>query len=204
MGELKGHQWQPRELAAWNYAAGWHDAVELVTMTAVDLSESQGYDRAVNTNADGTVDRGVKQLNSSHASATDEIAYDPKASAVWAYANLYKPRRARGQTGFEDWYGYKNGVWLHDSYIGRAAVGVANHLADGLLKRPVPDWEGEPYVHRFETPVADFRFRVGALMASNTRVAAELGWSAATKAKVTEVRGILAAVRSVVHRITPP
>jgi hypothetical protein len=175
MGELKGHQWQPRELAAWNYAAGWHDAVELVIMTAVDLSESQGYDRAVNSNADGTVDRGVKQLNSSHESATDAIAYSPEASAVWAYANLYKPRRARGQTGFEDWYGYTKGVWLHDSYIGRAAIGVSNHLADVLLKRPVPDWQGEPYIHRLET-----------------------------KAKVTEVRGILAAVQGVVHRITPP
>jgi hypothetical protein len=62
MGELKGTQIQPREIVEACYALGWVDALDLVTMVATILSESQGYDRAYNDN--------VSRLGSAQINAT--------------------------------------------------------------------------------------------------------------------------------------
>lgn len=50
MGFLAGKQWQPRDLAALCYEAGWTETLNLVTAIAVCLSESQGYQEAQNDN----------------------------------------------------------------------------------------------------------------------------------------------------------
>lgn len=176
VGELKGHQWQPREICEWAYDAGWQDAKDLVVAVAVCLAESQGYDHAVNTNPDGSTDRGIWQLNSVHKNITDFIAYDPIAATDEAYG-LFK---SRGDS-FDDWAAYKSGVYLHDSYIGRACVGVANFLGDKLLAMPVPPHaDGTPYEHHFTTPIANFQFRLGNTLAHLKQGRKILGWKAAS------------------------
>ena len=198
MGELKGHQWQPRELAAWNYDAGWQDAEQLVVSVMVELAESQGYDHAVNVNPDGSVDRGLWQLNSIHKGITDEIAYDPKRATTAAF-NLYV---ARG--GFGDWAAYTSGVYLHDSYIGRACVGVANCLGERFLAVPVPDHlDGTPYEHKFTTPLANFQHRLAGCLMHSNRGSTTLGWQAAAKSKVAEVQGELAKARTAAKAALP-
>jgi len=198
MGELLGVQLQPREIAELCYEAGWQDAMDLVVAVAVCLAESQGYTRAINVNPNGTKDRGMWQLNSIHEAYTDDLAYDKRRATAAAHS-LW---RGRGG-GFEDWAAFNTGVYLHDSYIGRAAVGVANFLGERLLQKPVPDWADEPYVHHFVTPIADFRFRVGELAAASLHVTKLLGYRAATAARVAEVQKILGLSRGVVHRIRP-
>lgn len=197
MGQLLGHQLQPREIARLAYNAGWVDAYELAVAVAVCLAESQGYERAINENPDGSRDRGIWQLNTVHKDITDEIAYDPEQATAWAF----KLWSAKGN--FSDWAAYKSGVYLHDSYVGRAVVGVANFLGDDILALPVPDWNGAPYVHRFKTPIADFWFRVAEQLAYNEQAAKLLGWTAATKAKVTDVQKKLAAARTVAKATRP-
>lgn len=199
MGELKGHQWQPRELAEFNYDAGWQDAEQLVVSVAVELAESQGFDRAQNVNPDGSIDRGAWQLNSIHKAITDDIAYDIKRATTAAF-RLYVARDS-----FDDWAAYTSGVYLHDSYLGRACVGVANFLADRFLKVPVPDHDdGTPYVHHFETPLADFRFRVGTQLYHNKQAGKALGWESASKAKVLACQVELAKGRAAARPTLPP
>jgi hypothetical protein len=189
MGELRGHQWQPREIAAWAYAAGWKDAMQLVTAVAVCLAESQGYDHAVNVNQDGTTDRGLWQLNSIHAAISDDEAYDPERATQLAWG-LWK---SAGGT-FQPWAAFTSGVYLHDSYVGRATIGVANLLGDALLKLPVPDKpDGSPYEHRLATPVATFLFRLTGCLEHLDEGRRLLGWQAAPKPLVASVQNELAA-----------
>ncbi len=199
MGELKGHQWQPREIAEWCYDAGWQDAEVLLVATCVCLAESQGYDHALNVNPDGSRDRGIWQLNSIHQAITDEIAYDPEAATGVAF-KLYVAR----SSSFGDWAAYNSGVWLHDSYLGRACVGIANFLGDRFLKVPVPDHlDGTPYEHRFTTPVANFQHRLAGCLAHSNRASTTLGWQQAAKSKVAEVQGELAKARTAARAALP-
>jgi hypothetical protein len=153
VGELKGHQLQPREIAALAYEAGWEDAIVLTVAVSVCLAESQGYDHAINVNPDGSQDRGIYQLNSIHKAITDEIAYDPKKATAEAF-KLWVAR----DSDFSDWAAYTSGVYLHDSYLGRATRGVGNFIADELLQWPVPNRaDGTAYEHRFTSPVLSFQ-----------------------------------------------
>jgi hypothetical protein len=187
VGSLAGHQWQPREIAGWCYDAGWKDAFLLVTAVAVVLAESQGYDRAVNTNPDGSIDRGIFQLNNVHKNITDYIAYDPVAATDAAFG-LYVSRGS-----FADWAAHQSGVWLHDSYLGRATRGVGNMLADRLLQEPVPDHaDGTPYVHAFTTPVLSFQHQTGGMLAHLKQGRKLLGWKAANMTVVGSVQTELA------------
>ncbi len=150
-GILQGKQLEPRYLAELDYEAGWNDAQVLPIAVAVCLAESQGYTEAIHTNHDGSMDRGIWQLSTVHKWITDAIAFDP-VKATDAAFRLYL---ADG-SGFGDWVAYTSKTYLRDAYIGRAARGVGNYLADMMLKADA----GE-YVHAFETPILDFRFRLG-------------------------------------------
>lgn len=189
MGELLGHQLQPREIAALAFAAGWTGALELATAVSVCLAESQGYDHAINVNPDGSRDRGLYQLNDVHKDITDEIAYDPQR-ATWQAYKLYK---ARG--GFQDWAAYTSGVYLHDSYQGRACVGVCNFLHEALHGEPVPDWAGKPYVHHLAVPLADFRWRVATLN--------EAALTAERAHDLIAVRAVLGTARTAIKKTLP-
>jgi hypothetical protein len=173
MGELRGRQLEPREIAELCYDAGWKDAKHLTIAVAVCLSESQGYDRAINwnykkdSNGDPILDRtgnkivasedhGMWQINTSaHPSVSIEEAYNPELATAYAY-QIYKRR----SNTFNAWYGYFNGICFHDRYLMRATRGVGNFLGDWMLdqqKIKAPDWETE-----LETPLLimrDKRFR---------------------------------------------
>jgi len=196
-GALYGKQWQPRDLARIHYEAGFTDAMDLVVMLCVCLSESQGYDYAINVNKpnkNGIIyeDRGIDQLSSQHAEITDEEAYDPPLAAEAAFV-LYKARKRAGQSGFEDWYGFLNGIYLHDTYLQRAVIGVANFMGETLLSEPVPDISADTaYVHRLTTPIADYHHRVAEQLAHLDRGRSMLGWGARTKEQVAAVQAELA------------
>lgn len=75
--------------------AGWR-GVDLVTAIRVMLGESGGNPRARNVNRNGTVDRGLWQLNSATV-PDDAIAFDPERATRAAFA-LWRRR------GWAPWY----------------------------------------------------------------------------------------------------
>lgn len=125
MGQLLGTQVQPRRIAQLAYAAGWTDATQLATAVAVCLAESQGFDRAINKNPDGSSDRGMWQLNTIHDWISDATAYDPVKATAAAH-------KLWGSSGWNAWAAHKSGVFLHDAYTGRASLAVANFLSEWL------------------------------------------------------------------------
>ena len=170
MGELKGLQWQARDLAKLLYDGGWKEPVNLVTMLAVLLSESQGYQGAVNDNLDaaGAIksrDCGLLQINIPASKiGTDEeqrLFDDPEYNVARGRA-LYTTKTATGIRGFQPWYGYTKHVYLRDTYVKRASRGVGNFLAAQLLERTPTDIlnDGQPYVHKLTNPVLDYQYRV--------------------------------------------
>jgi hypothetical protein len=183
-GALLGKQWQPRDLARIFYNAGFQDAVTLTVALQVCLAESQGYDHAIHVNLDGSRDRGVWQLNSIHKQITDEIAYDP----VKATDEAFKLWVARG-SDFSDWAAYTTGVYLHDSYLGRATRGVANYLADELLTWPVPKRaDGSTYEHRFTSPVLSYQHQTAGAIHYLEQAKKHLGFGAKSKDVVLGVQ----------------
>jgi hypothetical protein len=203
VGKLLGSQVQPREIARLCYEQGWKDAQELVSAVSVCLAESQGYDRAFNDNVrEGVVvsrDVGMFQINIDFAdcgTAVEERLYDHEENVKAAWA-LYSRR------GFQPWVAFNTGVCLHDSYIGRAVVGVANFLGDELLKTPVPDWADKPYVHKFKTPMAAYQHQVTAAVSALTKVGKLLGWTAASVTKVKEAQTIIAAGKAAAKATRP-
>lgn len=165
MGELKGKQLQPRDIAELCFNQGWKGAVELNEAVMVCLSESQGYDHAVNDNTlEGVVtsrDCGIFQINipaSKIGSEEETRLYDPAYNVKRAWL-LYQDR------GWQPWYGFTKEVYLRDTYVKRATRGVGNFMADMMLKRTPTDTlnNGEPYVHTLKTPILDYTYRVSAL-----------------------------------------
>jgi hypothetical protein len=134
MGELLGVQMQARKIAKLAYDVGITDAHELVIAVAVCLAESQGFDRAYNDNidAEGNVlsrDVGLWEINipaSKIGTQAEEDLYDRENNAAAMYA-LYKNRM------WQPWAAYNSDVYLHDTYIRRAALAVQNYLAEQLV-----------------------------------------------------------------------
>lgn len=133
-GFLLGVQMQPRKIAALVHSTGITDANELVTAVAVCLSESQGFDRAYNDNVDATGkvlsrDVGLFQINipaSKIGTQTEFDLYDRQKN-VEAAVNLWINR------GFQPWAAFNSNVYLHDTYLQRASLGVMNYLAEQLV-----------------------------------------------------------------------
>jgi hypothetical protein len=147
MGELRGIQFQPREIAEACYEAGWKDAVNLCTAVQVCLAESQGFSEAVNWNylkkdgefvLDGegkkvvaSEDHGPWQINTqAHPQVTIEMAQDLEKATKIAY-QIY----ARRQSTFNAWYAFQSGVYLRDTYLRKAARGVGNFLGEHQLQK---------------------------------------------------------------------
>ncbi len=194
-GALYGKQIEPRVLARTFYHAGWQEVFDLTVAVMVCLAESQGFTHAIHHNPptpehpEGTFDRGPWQLNSIHKSITDEIAYDLELATAEAF-KLYVAK----QSSFYDWNAYKTGIYLHDSYHERAVRGVANFVSEDLLKIPVPpDKTGKPYESVLTVPLLDYRHRLVSSQRHVGTARKNLGWSAASKAKVATVQTELAA-----------
>lgn len=186
-GALRGKQLEPWYIAKLVYEAGWNDTFEVMTSVQVCLAESQGYTMAIHVNKDGSRDRGIWQLNDIHAWITDEMAYDPVRATAAAFKLFVS------DNGWSPWAAYEpSGVFLHDSYLGRASRGVGNYIARATLEVPVPDWAGKPYVHRYAGSILNYEHRLSGCLHNVEQAKKDLGWQSATAAKVKVVQTDLA------------
>src|SRR4051812_45562916 len=97
----------PRELAKLCYEAGWIDADKLLIAVSICIAEGNGYVQARHVNSDGSIDRGIWQINDkAHPDISDADAYDPVKATAWA-RKLYE---TRGNT-FNAWTAYNNGAY---------------------------------------------------------------------------------------------
>lgn len=72
-------------------------------IAAIALAESGGRSNNYHINTDGSIDRGILQINSYyHSEVSDSCAYDPVCSFQQAY-------RISGGANFSEWETYKNG-----------------------------------------------------------------------------------------------
>ena len=134
-GYLLGVQMQPRKIAQLVYAAGITDFYEIARATSIALAESQGYTRAYNDNFDEngklvSRDVGIFEINipaSQVGTSVEEALYDP-ATNVAAMKRLHDAR------GWQPWVAYTSGVYLHDTYIRRASLGLMNMEAEMLVR----------------------------------------------------------------------
>ena len=132
-GELLGIQHNPREIAHFCYLAGWKDVFILTISVMICLSESQGFDRAIHYNDNGSFDRGMWQINSNaHPHVTETMAYDPKRATELAF-EIYKDRNYT----FNAWNAYTSKVYLHDTYVMRACRGVGNFLGEHFKNQAI-------------------------------------------------------------------
>ena len=92
------------QIAALAQSAG--SGGDIATAVAVALAESGGDPAARNVNSDGSVDRGLWQINSHwHPEVTDGCAFDAACNAHAAYVI------SNGWTDFSPWVTYTNGAY---------------------------------------------------------------------------------------------
>jgi len=92
---------------------------DLVIFVAVALAESGGRTNAINANnKDGSVDRGLMQINSVHAAllATGDV-FDPADNARMAHV-------VWASSGWRAWSTYNNGAYL--PFMGRGLAVINN------------------------------------------------------------------------------
>lgn len=128
-GVIAGAYVLPRDVARYCHDAGWRD-LKVIVAVCVAGAESSLYSGAYHDNEDGSRDRGVFQLNSSHAWITDADAYDPPRAAVAAY-QLYK---SAGYS-FRPWVAYTSGAYLA---WGDAAIRGFANMARRMWEPPLP------------------------------------------------------------------
>src|SRR5487761_1554445 len=88
-------------------------------LLAISQAESSGYEKACHTNSDGSIDRGLWQINSSHGFGAS--SYDGTANATQAVA-VYKSQ------GLRAWTTYTSGRYL--LYLAQARrAGAADYQA---------------------------------------------------------------------------
>lgn len=124
---------QPRQVVNLAYNIGLHDFHDLATAIAVCYAESQaGVDAwHDNMDANGKVvsrDVGLWQINipaSEIGTSAEKNLYDPDNN-VAAMFRLYRDRR------FQPWAAFNSGVYLHDGYAGKAALGLCNAAVEKL------------------------------------------------------------------------
>jgi hypothetical protein len=128
-----------KQLAAlWRRAGGPADADR--TMAAIALAESGGNPLALHHDSDGTVDRGLWQINSDHGY--------PAAASFEPFHNAREAVAVYRSQGLSAWSSYKSGAYL------RYMSGGRSRPRKGRLADPVPDSsfarvdQGTDYVSR--------------------------------------------------------
>lgn len=124
MPHVAGHQWwmTPETVRAYgaeqdkkpkNSASLYEGAIgqgagkNAAIVVGIILAESGGNPLARNVNKDGSVDRGLFQINNAaHPDVSDACAYSPLCA--WAAAR----RISKGWTDFSPWTTYRNGEYL--------------------------------------------------------------------------------------------
>ena len=114
-----------------------------VVAVAVEWAEAGGNTDAKHVNTDGSIDRGLWQINSRwHPEVTDAQAYDANASTDAAY------RISFGGTVWTPWAVFNNGAYTR--WIDSARAAVSRHIrtpwwADWIGKpKDAADWIGKP------------------------------------------------------------
>ena len=97
---LEGRQVSIPWALALCYFVGWRKA-ELVRAVAVMTAESARYIRAYNVNTNGSIDRGLFQINSIHGTC---CTFDAIKNARCAF-KLYQ------EQGFKPWVAYNSGAY---------------------------------------------------------------------------------------------
>lgn len=112
-----------QQLTAYAQQAGF-DAAQVPVIVAIALAESGGDPLAHNTNTDGSIDRGVLQINSTqHAEVSNAVAYDPASAFQVAYTI------SQQGTNFNPWVTYTNG--MYSQYLhGGSQPGSGNPLTN--------------------------------------------------------------------------
>jgi Lysozyme like domain len=99
------------QIGKYAYANGFLTGLD--TAIAVAMAESSGQVGATHTNADGSIDRGLWQINSVHAEYdASRLLSDPGYNAQAAYAI------SGGGTNWNPWTTYRSGAYrqfLHDA-----------------------------------------------------------------------------------------
>lgn len=120
---------------ALGYFTGWR-ANHLVLSVAVMTAESGRYVGAWHENADGSMDRGLFQINSIHASLSEEDAFKAIPNAAFAYQLSQEGR------DWTPWAAYNNGAYSQfveeiDGMLATAKAGTWNRsLADRVAAVP--------------------------------------------------------------------
>lgn len=101
---LAGRVHTPKEVAALVREAGFPEEV-VGKMVCTAKFESSFFERATNKNKNGSIDRGLFQINSIHLKengcpSTGEASFDPAANAKCAHA-IFKSQ------GVKAWFGYR-------------------------------------------------------------------------------------------------
>jgi hypothetical protein len=89
----------------------------LVMAIAVALAESRGNPAATNDDSNGTVDRGLWQINSVHSQFSPACDYDPACNAAAAFSV------SDSGTDWEPWVTWRQGAEI--AYLPEAAAFVA-------------------------------------------------------------------------------
>jgi hypothetical protein len=164
----------PAQIAGYARAAGFTgDALRWAT--AIALAESGGNPAARHVNSNGSVDRGLWQINTVHKDVTDAQAYDPAGAASAAFRISSQGRN------FRPWVTYTNGMAGAQLQRATAAANAPANVQNvvtwtptpipGLPLIPLPDSWGTPGI---QTPgdvtnplaVVDGLARVAAIIGS--------------------------------------
>jgi biotin carboxyl carrier protein len=99
----------------------------LTIAVAVALAESSGNSDATNVNSDGSIDRGLWQVNSVHAQYDAKQLFDPTYNAKAAYAI------SSNGTNWQPWSTYNNGAYL--KYMNQSTATNTGSLFNWVVAR---------------------------------------------------------------------
>ena len=126
---LAGRRLSPCEVASHLRAAGFPENT-IGKMVCTAKYESSFYERASNKNRNGSMDRGLFQINSIHLGGTRGCPSKGNADALWNPATNAKCALAiYNMQGIRAWYGYRKHKTECDSYAapGSAPISTGNN-----------------------------------------------------------------------------
>jgi hypothetical protein len=105
----------------------------LATILAIAQAESSLDTHSINRNSDGSLDRGILQINNRwHAEVTDNCAFDPACSFAQGY------RISQQGTNFNQWATFTEGKYLK-------FMPTTQAIAVSAVASPFPPYQGQPW-----------------------------------------------------------
>lgn len=115
------------------------NTAQTVIAYGIIMAESGGNTQAVHTNSDGSVDRGMWQINSTHVASgaiSEADCFDPNASTQYAY------KLSHGGTAWGDWTTYNSGAYQRfepKEMDGNAAMNPLGAITNIITGGPIVD-----------------------------------------------------------------